>query len=410
MNINKSYLYLFLLLYLPPLVDSLSGYLILSGGLSDDGSAFTPSQLLRFIQIIFSFYIIRASKKILYLNMFFIVYLVGLELILTLHHQLPHGMIIGITWASKLSLLALTFSSLYVLYLAGRLSFRSLLWHIKNNIVISSLLLIVTSMLSIGFSTYIEGTAGSKGLFASGNGLSVYLGTGLLLVIYLWQINSEKMSYISALVVLVAVLLIGTKSALVFSVIGVILLIVLSHRSLLSAFSVLFVIAVLLVLSEGSLLERFYSMFDVIVYRFDNRVSVSSYIFSGRDVKLDYAINEYNTSGYYLIRVLTGFGAFVSFQDPLVSTPIFITLESDFFELFFMYGLVGLGAYLFMFLSLLNKTRNDKSLALILVVWFSHSIFAGHSLFNGMSGLLLPLLAVLVIMQYRSTPSRRQLD
>lgn len=83
-------------------------------------------------------------------------------------------------------------------------------------------------------------------------------------------------------------------------------------------------------------------------------------------------------------RWFIGAGSYVSFQDP---TAVFQydTLESDVFDIFFMYGLAGVVAYCQMFAYGAIMLKKHIYFLLTWGLLFMHSLFAGHVIFNGMS-------------------------
>jgi O-antigen ligase len=92
-----------------------------------------------------------------------------------------------------------------------------------------------------------------------------------------------------------------------------------------------------------------------------------------------------------------GFGAYISFRDPLNPGIFYDTLENDFFDVFFQYGTIGLMLYLFICIRSLYITYNSKvkGLTLLLLIVVVYSMTAGHTLFNATGGLLFAYISIL---------------
>ena len=120
--------------------------------------------------------------------------------------------------------------------------------------------------------------------------------------------------------------------------------------------------------------------------------TVFTFIMSSRDSFVKDAFREYDTTGFLVLRIFTGLGAFLSFRKPHTNLG-FDTLENDVFDIFFMYGLIGLLAYFGIILFALKKLVVKKQLEWLAFssAIFVYSMIAGHSVFNQTSGVLLAL-------------------
>lgn len=399
LKISLGTTYLMLLFYIAPFIDSLSGALVLNG-IIPEGGAGSPSQLFRLFLILISIIIIKKSRKIFFAMLLVIFYIILVEYYFFMVHGSIFGYIIGIVYASKLVYLILIFTSLYILSKFGTLTYMSLLKYFRNSIFITSMLLVIPFFLGIGFNTYAEETFGVKGFFAAGNGLGIYMGIGLLLSIYYWKITREKYSLIISLVILFSTIIIGSKTAFVLSIIGLISLIIMLKNKYVSFFSALIVLFSFYMLYE-QITETINMVFDVIVLRFNNSESLLSFIFSNRDVYFMDALSTINFDGFLLLRVLIGFGIYISFRNPFTQHNGMDTLESDFADILFMYGIVFLCLYLYFIFYILYKSIMTKQffLGIIFFLLMIHSIMAGHILFNGMSGILVPILSFTILMK-----------
>jgi hypothetical protein len=72
----------------------------------------------------------------------------------------------------------------------------------------------------------------------------------------------------------------------------------------------------------------------------------------------------------------------------------FDTLETDFFDIFFFYGVLGLSLYIVFFILSLIRAINNRNYfnGFIFFLVFVYSAVAGHVLFNSMSVVSLVLL------------------
>lgn len=71
------------------------------------------------------------------------------------------------------------------------------------------------------------------------------------------------------------------------------------------------------------------------------------------------------------------------------------TLETDIFDVLFMYGFIGLIFLLSIYMYILCRLRKEKLLLISALLCILHSVFSGHVIFNGMSSLCIMVLFVL---------------
>ncbi len=383
------------LFYLTAFVDVFSGVLIL-GGILPEGGAGSPSQLFRFFLLFLLFRVAMLSRRFFYNLSFFIIYILSVELISFLFHQSAYGLIIGLIYGGKIIYLLLVYYALKVLVYNQYLTTSRVKKHIKRYILLTSLLLLLPFFLNIGNSTYLEGTFGFKGFFSSGNGLGVFLGVSSLLLIYHFKIHKSYYSFLRSIITLFATLIVGSKTALFFFVTGISTLLFSIKRYL----SILFMVmgGLVLIYYLPSLINTFGVVFDVIVFRFNNADNFFSFIMSNRDVYFLDAIENYRIDGFLFFRIFFGFGVYTSFRDPSNHYLSFDTLESDFADLFFMYGLFSLLIYfsIILYFGFIGLRKRKYFLSIIFIFLIFHSLFAGHVILNSMSGVMLPLIAFLM--------------
>ncbi len=397
MSISLSKSYLILLFYIAPFVDAISGYLILSG-IIPEGGVGSPSQVFRLLLLLLMTIISMREKQFFRIIVFLIAYLVLIEFSFFMFHLSIYGYIIGLIYGNKLVYLTLVFISLSILLKHNQITYISLIMYIRNYIALTAIILLLSFMLGLGFHTYGEGTFGFKGFFAAGNGLGIFLGIGLLISVYYWKLTKDKYSLLLSLLIIFATIIIGSKTALVLSMISLIM-IVFSFQNYFLKFLIFTMLFLGVSINITEILSIFQTVFDVITFRFSNSDSVLSWIFSNRDNYFIHAINSVSFDNFLILRLFIGFGPYISFREPFGTYSSIDILESDFTDIFFMYGLIFTSIYIIFILFNIYKGLTSKKffLSLIFLLLMGHSFLAGHVLFNGMSGVLVPLLSLLIL-------------
>lgn len=386
---------LMLIFYLSPIFDAMTGFLVLHSIMSE-GALATPSQLGKFLTVFLLFIQIIKKSDIntIYSIAIFTAYIILLELIFCLYYNTPiYGLLYGFVQLYKVLYLILCFFFLKILLIEKQLLVIDLINLIVNSAKIYSIILIGTTFLGINTSTYSSGTFGTKGVFASGNGLSIYLGfSSFIAAFYYFKCNRTKKNLITFLLIWISGTIVGTKASIAFLCINTIVVLFYSktkYRILILFFIVLFF---------TFLLDRFSIIFEVIIYRFKQADNIFAFLASGRDGYRDNAFKLYDTSGIKAMRIFFGSGAFVSFRTNLSDMKVFDTLERDLYDVFFMYGLNMLFVYL-LFLAryfFYGFLHNKKYFSIGFACVAGYSLLAGHTLFNTMSGLGLVFFPLLI--------------
>lgn len=367
---------LFSVFILLPFFDAINGYLVIKGTIAAAGVS-SPSQLGRLAVSILLVYLILA-KKLTILPIFLFIYLFAIEVISGLFHLNQYGFEYGVISAYKLGYLILL-TMILIHYTKTTKGMILLGEFIKYNLMIISTMLYFSTVSGIGNSTYAFGF-GTIGFFASGNGLGLYLGVGVLFLIGLRESKLVLISNKLLLYLILSIMLIGTKAALVLCFINFVIFILLSKYRI--YIFILFVLLLTFYLSE--IIEQFSATFVVIIKRYDVADNIVMFLGSGRIQYVFDAFQEYLKSDPSAFRLLFGMGAFTSFQDPLTVTE-YDTLETDLFDLLFMYGFISVLFFIFTIFFVLFKLRGHKILFFGMLLLSLHSIIAGHVLFNGMS-------------------------
>jgi hypothetical protein len=379
---NYKTILLFSVFILLPFFDAINGYLVIKGVISAAGVA-SPSQLGRLMVSFLLTYLIVA-KKLAVWPIFLFVYLFTIEVFSGLFHLNQYGFSYGVISAYKLGYLILLTMILihYSKTTEGMLQLGKL---VKYNLIIIATMLYFSTITGVGNSTYAFGF-GTKSFFASGNGLGLYLGVGVLFLIGLRECKLVSISYKMLFYLVFSIVLIGTKTALVLCVMNLVVMVFLSKYRML----IVVLFALLLTFYLPRIIEQFSIMFVVILKRFDVAENIFMFLGSGR---IQYVVNAFDVffqNDPSIFRFIFGMGAFTSFQSPLSVTE-FDTLETDLFDLFFMYGLLSVLFFLSTIAFVLFQLRRYKILFLGMLLLSLHSIMAGHVLFNGMSSVCFAL-------------------
>lgn len=376
-----------------PIFDMVNGFLVVRGFLTEGGLA-SPSQFGRASAAALLIYV--AFKRRLPVTWLFIG---GFGLLAELLAGFRSGeslhFVFGFVTIYRIAYFWLLF---LVLSYYAKQDMRLLGQFLKYNVALISFSIILFGITGFGNSTYGWGF-GSKGLFASGNGLGIYLGVASLslLAMQYYRIYT-KTSIVIYLLAFGGLMSIGSKTALLCA------LLLLCMGGWISRFRILifptFIMIFLLLMKDIMYLITI--MFDVIILRFQKSDSVIEFLASGR---LDYVRDAFITfaaQGPELIRWLFGAGAYISFQAP-EAIVIYDTLETDVFDIFFMYGFLGLAVYFAMYIYGAMILRRHAYFFLIWILMLMHSILAGHIIFNGMS---LTMVAFLLAIGSKLTTAR----
>jgi len=388
-DLKKGFIFLFF--FVSPFVDSLTGVAIFQGILSE-GSLFSPSQVFRLFLTILGLYLLRFSQFIAVV--FAMILLISLELTSLYFHQNISGFFIGAVYAYKLIFIFLVFLVLYSAF--SRQDSLTLLKYFVQGSAIYASLLIIAIVLGVDKSTYATGTFGSKGFFASGNGLSLFLGVSSLLAL-LYHISQRRMlTLFLYLILLIGTGLVGTKGSIFFVFVNFIFLLFLNKASF-TTFSAIVVLSLLFLWER--IVDIFSVVFDVIIFRYNNSPSIIAFLASNRDNYVKGAFEIFGSSEFVAFRSLFGSGIYLSFRDYRNLQLPLDTLESDFFDLFFSYGIIGISLYLII-IALGMYVSIRKSQYLLFTTWTSlcaYSLIGGHMLFNSMSNIAFLVLILLIL-------------
>lgn len=380
--------FLFLLFIIGPFVDTLNGYLI-STNVIAEGGIFSPSQLFRLTTLTLSIIILGYWKFDNFRTILFVLFtILIIEFISFFQHENFIGLLLGIIYSSKVL-------NLFIMYFILQESYKNVT-DLSNSLqkitilgaLVTGFLLLMSYFLGIGNSTYAEGTFGFKGFFAAGNSLGLFLGTSTIFFACIQPLKTFK-SYFNLIILFISTLLVGSKTALAALILTMIIILYKSrYRISISVFTILSGIYY-----YEPIHKSIRVIYDVILYRFNNSESLFRFLASNRDKYVVDAFSVFLNSDPTLIRLAFGGGVFLSFQDPS-QIVVYDTLESDLFDIFFIYGFFGLMIYFTLILKPILISIKSKNYSFLIPLLFIllHSIIAGHVIFNGITGALLVIL------------------
>lgn len=373
-----------------PLFDMMTGFLVV-GGFMAQGSIGSPSQIGRFLATLVLLYV-NFGSRIPAIWLIIVAWLVLIETVAGLQHNQIFGVIFGYVTISKLLYMYLLFITL-VRYVQDHGA--PLAKYLKYNLNLINGSIVFAYATGLGNSTYGWGS-GTKGFFASGNGLGVYVGVATLVLLAMRRYRYyDTVGTPTFVLSLISLVLVGTKTSFILALTVLALLLWQSRTRILLI--PIFISAI--IYGWNTIVYQMSIFFDIIIMRYKNNDSITEYLFSNRDNYVTGAFAEIYQQDIGVLRWVTGAGSFVSFQDP-AWVEFFDTLETDLFDILFMYGMIGVIGYLLLLGYGIKLHLKHPYFLLSIGLLSLHSIIAGHVLFNGMSStLLIVIIAIGVLLK-----------
>ena len=390
-----------LIFFVNPFVDALTGLIVLSDE-SEVGGLGSPSQLFRLLlSVVMLFQIKRRGHLVA--TLLFIIYLICLELFNFLFHNDVAGLLVGITYSYKTAFGLLMYFVLSRYISKGWMSVDKLFDCVIYSGAIYSGMVLLSDLLGISYASYMDTNLGSRGVFASANGLGIYVGVCSLIAIYRY-VNVRKV-WILWCYFLMAYVLLGlmTRAGIGLLVVG--LLVWYMQISWRLKLPILGLVAVLVLIFWEPVSTVVEGATSVIAYRFEHaEVSFQGLVIGGRQNLFDRATENFTAEGPLWYRYLVGGGYFLSYRNPFnIAYQYSPILEADLWDIFYMFGAVGILSYFGLFIyGLTRKASNDVGGYILKVAWvmlFFHSAFAGHVIQNGMS--IMIMVSLLLLIRYR---------
>ena len=400
--LNKTFL--FTLVILVPIFDSLTGLLVRGDTLSTGGLG-TPSQVIRFFLIFLSLIIIQSRRRYLPLLLASL-YLITIEIIAFIAHQSIQGLMIGFVFSYKFIYTAFIFFTLDKIFIKENYSEKDVLNLVFKFTGVLCIVFLIGNILAI--KTGIAASfLRSQGLFSSGNGLGLLMGALTLLMLY-----GFKQKYLSGTTVkiiyalsLLCLVLIATKATIVFLLLNILFLI--GRLPSLYRFFIVLTLILIITFYWTQIMNVLNVAFEIIIFRFENKVSWMGFLLSGRQDYLDTAFSAFEKSDLIVLRTIFGAGSFLSYELPNNFSLNYKMLEMDVFDTFFIYGLVGIFLYFYSIIYCTVKAfRKSRIIGWCSLTLFLHSIFAGHTMFNGLSAT--GIVFILLLIRHSSPKYQKQ--
>jgi hypothetical protein len=366
--------------------DLITGYMI-AEGISREGGIFSPSQLGRFIILGYLLTLLFEQRIAVLTFIFGIAPFLVIELSYGLVHEQTGGLLYGLISIIKVAALFIPF-----LITLDDLDRSEIAHSFKLGLIVMSVVIIASLLADIGKPTYGSGGFGTKSYFPSGNDIGAYLGSGTLMIAVARYYRLLQTSLPTIGLLVLGLVCIGSRASLLFCAIT--LLFLAWHSS----------IRWLILLALTAALWQFYVMFieifnvvgEIMIRRYvEADGDLVRFIVSGRNEFIQKAFEQFTADGS-VIRFLIGQGIFIGPQ-ATDSVRVVDFLEADGFDLFFMFGLLGLAAYGLLWASLWSRCHQNRWLLLPIGLLLAHSALAGHVLFSGL--FLQTVLALVVLTQ-----------
>lgn len=375
--IQKIYI---LLLAITPLIDSLNGYFIKS----DITKGVSIGDIYRgiifvFILCIWSRYI---SKVNLVLILVIIGYLFSITLVQLLFQVSRESLISEILNVAQWSIIFILFFSYLDLNRAKILNFTIIEKIFKIWCIITPLTLIIPYFLGIGFNTYYD--TGYKGFYYATNAITYFL-----IILFLYNVfklvrNITIFGLIKAAMTVFSIAMLGTKSGYVSIIIIPILCIIIQFKkNLLKGFLAVFMIAITFVSVSYLFLEIYSQQIIKILgrhsYFSQNSDSFISFITTGRSDRVNMYYSYIKDTKNYIFRVFFGSGYHIEKK--------LGAIEMDYFDAFFMFGLIGLIIIISFTIYVFNKRikKNNELFIIAYGITIVFSILGGHIWNNALS-------------------------
>lgn len=388
------------------IVDFINGYLI-----EKNIDIFSFGMVIRLgILFIYSSYILKYNyKKLLFIYMIFMPLFINSGLSYFFNHQTTSGFIFDIKDISKLIYIILSIETLRILYKNEKIRKKTIYSAILNNSKHIIFILGISIIFEIGNSTY--GDVGYKSTYQSVNALNASLIVLFVFTygeIYKHKYNFTKINSYSKfientyqmIIVLLFLIMTGTKSSLIFPIVIMIMYYILSDDSVLKTKQFIMFIAIgicILISIDKLFYEQFVDIIQRQMYFIDLRSeNFMSYILSGRNEFLVAAYDSFKQN-FSIRRLIFGTGSYLYQLEigTYFSTRVFKNIEMEIFDFLFGYGIYGvlitfgyMGNLIIRSLNRYNiKEKLPYLISILMMLIFS--TFGGHVLLDAMPSTLL---------------------
>lgn len=366
--------------------DLATGFLIASGTIRE-GGIFSPSQLGRLIVLLYFLALLLNRKHAALWFIFGVTPFLLIELSFGTAHSQAAGLLYGLITVAKLAVLAAP-----LLLSFDELDQREIAHSFKVGALAMALVIIASLLLGIGKPTYPSGGFGTKSFFPSGNDIGAYLGSATLLLVVARHYRVINIGMISVALLLAGLIGVSSKASLLFALATLGFLIYHSRARVPAMVG----LTVITVLYWSQLIDIAAVVGEIIVRRYhEANGDWLRFLVSGREVYVQEALTNFREHGS-VPRLLLGQGIFVGPQS-LQHVTMVDFLEADAFDIFFMFGVIGLFAYATLWWRLFSMSQSKRWFTLPIGLLLLHSVLAGHVIFSGL--FLQTVLAMTVLLQ-----------
>lgn len=374
---------IYILLLITPIIDNINGLFIMNHGA-------TGISIGTFFRILIILYCVAISYKIkkyfitIYLMLYF-------PLLAFIKGMFGGGMIDNLTYAMKWVMVVLIILALSYKALQDK---DTAIENVNDVIVFWSWIvpgmLILEYVFNIGIKSYWD--AGFKGLYYSTNDLA-YVLTILFIYSAYQLIYHFKVKWIISISLNgVAILILGTKSSVAFSVFTLLLLF-LFHVENPIAFIKKFFLAIIVITFLHLVMKYMGQNINDFVNRYTNMWldsqngggfwdSFMNFATSGRTQRIAMSFSQINNGNY-----------FVNFLFGWIKPDNANVVEMDFDDLFFQYGMVGFSLLVWFYLSFAHlRSKKAFILKYIMIVSIIYAVLAGHVISGAFSGTMFAMI------------------
>ncbi|GAB6099404.1 hypothetical protein JCM16358_12830 [Halanaerocella petrolearia] len=388
---------LFHLMFIYLVVDSINGIILRS----DYNLLLSVSQFYKIILLSFMFLRLMFLSKKYYIVMylFFLYYVTVISINFYVHNSI-NQLFNSIIWFSKLAMIPLTFFYFKKILSLNKRKYKKKVIRVFTFNYLVFIVNILLGMMGYGYEQYSSEGIGTRGFFFAGNEVSglFIIFTGLLIFL-IWD-NGNKLLYVICSVFTIAISIeIATKVSIIGAVISIFMIPIVCERNKLFKLTKL-KLKFLVIGSFGFIIISRY------IYFFIKSIGLLN--------RWEYLYMNYN--GSLLTTILSNRNTFVerkmyifineySFLQKIFGTGTSTTVEMDFFNNLFNYGIIGASLVLFLWLYFLfNSFKKLKfkeyyyapAIFTINFLLIPVSFFAGHILSSGMAGTFIGMSNALV--------------
>ncbi|WP_332237875.1 O-antigen ligase family protein [Sporolactobacillus sp. KGMB 08714] len=278
---------------------------------------------------------------------------------------------------------------------------------------------IILGLFGIGFSTYVGGRAGHKGLFLVQNAVTATLLIITPLNLYAFARTKYKRYLLSYCLALFSLLVIGTKAGIA----GALLIIFFQSINFILKSKLNYLRLTLYFLSIGGLISALYFSWSTLKIFFNTQINnaiqwggIYSYAVSNRDLHVEWIQNYIATN--YNYNPLLQFGIGFNNANNVLIDHQFNIIEMDFYGLLYYSGIwVLLFICLIIFrrvlfaVAVLIKKRNDvKYFALFLSIMAGlvHAYYGGHVIYEALTAQYFACVLAICKSEYRAIKSEKK--